>query len=343
MCRAESRTGIHRSGFTLIELLVVIAIIAILIGLLLPAIQKVREAANRTECQNNLKQLGTAIHNYHSANNALPPDRIANDWATWAVLLLPYLEQQATYSLWDLTRRYAEQPAAVGSVKDPAPHDFKVFFCPSRRAPGHLSVSYSAKNNAGTTVVGTARPGGLSDYASCAGESNNEGSMEISIPTGIYKNAPANNATFNQSGPGAQVLSFTSKTSLLTIRDGTSNTLLIGEKYIRPNSMQGKNEDRSIYDSGNGNNFRRFAGKALTGTPTNVHPLIGNPTLETNPVDPSTGLPVALNASFGGPHPGVCQFVFADGSVKALNVNLDLLTLAYLALPNDGMAINHDF
>src|SRR5258705_6968941 len=97
------RRFLRAKAFTLIELLVVIAIIAILIGLLVPAVQKVREAAARTQCANNLHQMGLAIHMYNDANRALPPSRVGPQHATWFVVILPYIEQDNLYKQWDLT------------------------------------------------------------------------------------------------------------------------------------------------------------------------------------------------------------------------------------------------
>jgi prepilin-type N-terminal cleavage/methylation domain-containing protein len=108
------RTVPRRTGFTLIELLVVIAIIAILIGLLLPAVQQVREASSRTQCASNLKQIGLAIHNYHDANKKLPPSRLGvGGYASWMVVILPYVEQAPLFNLWDTTQTYYLQSLAA--------------------------------------------------------------------------------------------------------------------------------------------------------------------------------------------------------------------------------------
>src|SRR5688572_5391069 len=141
MC-VSSRRGLRRAGFTLVELLVVIAIIGVLVALLLPAVQQARESARRMSCENNLKQIGLGIHNHHDVTLALMPTTVGeaaeavaqgfpdvaepDGFAMWSTLLLPYIEQQNQYALWDIKIQTSrQQPAAYQQ-------QIKTYWCPSR-------------------------------------------------------------------------------------------------------------------------------------------------------------------------------------------------------------------
>lgn len=303
-----------RNAFTLIELLVVIAIIAVLIGLLLPAVQKVREAAARVQCSNNLKQIGIASHAYHDTTKVLPPAYIGDNtldpdgWASWAVLILPYLEQQNQYNLWDLRYPASKQPQGAWHVQVP------VFLCPSRPPAVFSTGDFDPAG------------GGLSDYGASFGSENHNWKCDgVIIPT--YK--PGATTTNDPSG-NPWVLSWQAQVSLLGIQDGSSNTIMFGEKHIRPNSLRGKAEDRSIF-GGQNNSLRRMAGIDPNGT--DLRPL-------RRPDDQSGAL---ANQSFGGPHSGICQFVFADGAVRAVPIAIDLQKLTYLVQRNDGQVATLDW
>jgi prepilin-type N-terminal cleavage/methylation domain-containing protein/prepilin-type processing-associated H-X9-DG protein len=342
---SRCRSSAERRGFTLIELLVVIAIIGVLIGLLLPAVQKVREAANRSSCSNNLKQLGLAFHAYQDTFGSLPPDHIALNWPTWAVVVLPYLEQGNVYNLWNTQKRYYEQNGPAGSGADPCPYNIKTYFCPTRRTPptGPSQPVPSAENLAAGAA---ARGGGMSDYAVCGGTDGSNGAIQEGTswktnPAGLYLDSIPTAKSAPAKGPlaplGTLCLSYGTLTSLASIPDGTSNTFLAGEKYIYPTDLNGgTSTDGSVYSSGNGqdNTFRRFVGQSVT-TYRYLSPTIN---------DPGTNFGLNMNTTwvnkaFGSWHPGVCQFVFCDGSVKAIPVTINITTLQLLGVYNDGQVI----
>jgi prepilin-type N-terminal cleavage/methylation domain-containing protein len=153
------KSRMRQPGFTLIELLVVIAVIAVLMGLLLPAVQKAREAASRISCANNLHQLGLAFHLYHDARGKLPPSRLSPSTATWAVLILPYIEEDNLYRQWDLSRIYYDQyPVARQKA-------VKIYFCHSRRTSNTAPLESIFGDTPSWGDGSTLYPGALCDYA----------------------------------------------------------------------------------------------------------------------------------------------------------------------------------
>jgi prepilin-type N-terminal cleavage/methylation domain-containing protein/prepilin-type processing-associated H-X9-DG protein len=186
------------AGFTLIELLVVIAIIAVLIGLLVPAVQKVREAAARLQCQNNLKQLGLALHDYHDAMGAFPPAKQDTPLHCWVPFTLPYLEQGNLAQKYNLLVNW-DNAANDGTAAAPKANQFqpKVFLCPA--APSGRVGSNGR---------------GIIDYSP---------PNQIARPNPFLKVVPPSDPTF------LGVLGHNISRPLTAVTDGTSNTVLLAE------------------------------------------------------------------------------------------------------------------
>jgi prepilin-type N-terminal cleavage/methylation domain-containing protein len=149
----------RRPAFTLIELLTVVAIIAMLTGLLLPAVQKTRESANRISCANNLKQIGLAFHTYYDFHGSLPPSNSGFQGASWCVLIMPYMEQDVLFKNWDLNKTYYDQ--TDGARQTP----IKSYFCPSRRTAETAGLSLAGDYNSMGPANAPNVPGALADYA----------------------------------------------------------------------------------------------------------------------------------------------------------------------------------
>jgi len=208
-----------RRGFTLIELLVVIAIIAILIGLLLPAVQKVREAAARMSCQNNLKQTGIALHAFHDANQRLPPGA-ANDTApfgngsqgwgsSWKVYLLPYVEQSAVYNQWQFNSNSGYTNATNSALVTTSGLTVKVYRCPSSPLPDRFN-----RGGAGGSIMVTSYTG-------------IQGSVIAGAPN-IMSSTCCNGGSSLITNNGT--LYGNSRVTLAGITDGTSNTWVVAEQ-----------------------------------------------------------------------------------------------------------------
>jgi len=208
--------SVRRRGFTLIELLVVIAIIAVLVSLLLPAVQQAREAARRTQCKSNLKQIGVALHNYHDSFNCFPmgycaalpwvdgATDTANGWS-WATMILPYMDQAPLYTQFNFGQPVQNFPAIQTRIPS--------FLCPSDITPGG---PIPITNAAGTTLAMAA----VSSYAAVCGDDLSDTCVGY-IPIG-------SSASVGTTSRGAFFRN--SSVRIGDITDGTSHTILVGER-----------------------------------------------------------------------------------------------------------------
>lgn len=322
-----------RRALTLIELVVVIAIIAILLALMVPAVQRVRGVAARTQCANNLKQLALGCHAYHDANKFLPPARVARDgYATWPVLIMPYIELDTIYNEWNISDGFSSQNEIARESTAP------IFFCPARRVP---MVSPPGQNGCSVPQSSADANGGLAgacgDYGG-VGDDGTSGSINTYLANGAIIVAhvlePQGPFPLGQDQPNrappvlplVPIIRFEGYLTFNSITDGSSNTLLLGEKHVRQGQFgQQADGDAAYYSGASFNTAQRVAGP---GYPLALGPNDSN----INHCD-----------MFGSWHAGICQFAYADGTVHALAIDIDVITLGHLANRSDGHEVPAQF
>jgi len=302
------RPASTRPAFTLIELLVVIAIIAILISLLVPAVQRVRESANRTTCQNNLKQIGLAFHNYHDVAGVFPSagrnwsdyvrvmtgpgapaDYRTQSWG-WMYQILPYIEQHA---LW----QNDNDDLVCGTP-------IYTYICPSSRPPTQYPY----------TKAGPVVPHYMSDYSGNAGKQ-------------MFPNPGTAGNTFDGPLLPSQNITPGKVRRLRDITDGTANSLLAGEKYLSKNQML---QTATCSDD------QGWVGAWDNDTLASAMSYDYNPTAITTPKPTNVfNLGSACGGLFGSIHANM-QAVFCDGSVHSIDFNIDDNTWLWLCQINDG-------
>lgn len=303
------RSSRKRSAFTLIELLVVIAIIAILVALLLPAVQQAREAARRSSCKNNLKQIGLALHNYHDTHGVFPPSAIEGHGWTASALMLPQLEQSAMHDQLNVDGRIdLADPDILALARQP----ISVFMCPSAAEP-----NVQQNQEIPVVVGGTTYRIAISNYLPISGTNDLRCSSSKSAQNGMFF--------------------LNSNVRFRDVTDGTSNTFAFAERTTIGNSRGGTwAAVRTDADSGGSghlcgpNNFEAIRDGSIP-TRNSWSVINGTATYQFGP---------------SSLHTGGVQVLMADGAVRFVSENIDatnnsspLSTYQKLGSRNDGEVI----
>ncbi len=326
----------RRGAFTLVELLVVIAIIGILIALLLPAVQAAREAARRSQCTNNLKQIGLAMHNFQDVYGKLPnggrdgDHRVPNPLSAccnsrtrygWSFFyhILPFIEQRTVYDL----ASDQDDPATPGSGQNSkenivAQKAVKVFYCPSRRSPEPIGSGKFYR----------------SDYAGNAGE-RDQADIRSSDSSG------GKHGVIIQTDRGT--------TRIELIRDGSSNTIMVSEKALHPKAYGSDGGDNERWNNaGWDEDIVRFgAGRLSNGTTYGIPPIPDSK----SPHNPGTGWTTVTDEGgrvwgtwhpfFGSSHPGGVNACMADGGVRLISFTIQSKVFRLLCLTDDGEPVEN--
>jgi prepilin-type N-terminal cleavage/methylation domain-containing protein/prepilin-type processing-associated H-X9-DG protein len=341
-----SRSSWGRRGFTLIELLVVIAIIAILIGLLLPAVQKVRDAAARAQCQNNLKQIALALHGHHDALGTLPPGGMnggpccgQNTWTNWAIEILPYIEQDALYRQYnqlllnnDEANRVVTQTRVktyecpsdtnIGQLLEPASGGQRVRVNSSIGEPlirQWATGSYRAISGRGNMLVGHGAWDTLEPHLWPGGRMDPSFRSLLHATGAAYNGIPAQPAAAQLGGPE----------KLTAATDGLSNTLMVGE-YTTNTTIRRTTFWAYTYTSYNQSSIwaeSRHFGKPYGANSTDTRGCWGTPGLYGD--QPCKR---AINSG----HTNGANFALGDGSVRFIPYSVDINALQAMATMAGG-------